>query len=196
MGSENLCELSPDQVISVLALSVSIIAIVVSVGIGYVQSQKASTSMQVGAVATIIAAMDDRQSSIIESDDGEDYLELLMNEVEFYSMLVNKKLITREDLREYLEDNFVDLYELAKEQFVGGGYLEEEEFETTYKESKTLYDTKKTNSEESKVDNPGDVRVGDISPQFSFSHDCGTSLIGFLRYRSAHDLLGHSSRVC
>ena len=40
--------------------------------------------MQVGAVATIIAAMDDRQSSIIESDDGEDYLELLMNEVEFY----------------------------------------------------------------------------------------------------------------
>ena len=172
MGSENLCELSPDQVISVLALSVSIIAIVVSVGIGYVQSQKASTSMQVGAVAT------------------------MMNEVEFYSMLVNKELITRKDLREYLEDNFVDLYELAKEQFVGGGYLEEEEFETTYKESKTLYDTKKTNSEESKVDNPGDVRVGDISPQFSFSHDCGTSLIWYLRYRSAHDLLGHSSRVC
>lgn len=58
-------------------------------------------------------------------------------------MRKSRKLITREDLREYLEDNFVDLYELAKEQFVGGGYLEEKEFETTYKESKTLYDTKK-----------------------------------------------------
>ena len=161
VGSENLCELSPDQVISVLALSVSIIAIVVSVRIGCVQSQKASTSMQVGAVATIIAAMDDRQSSIIESDDGEDYLELLMNEVEFYSMLVNKELITRKDLREYLEDNFVDLYELAKEQLVGGGYLEEEEFVSTYRESTTLYRKNKTNSDESKVDKPDDVRVGD-----------------------------------
>ena len=91
MGSENLCELSLDQVISVLMLAISAITVLVSAIIGYVQSQKASTSMQVGAVATIIAAMDDRQSSIIESDDGEDYLELLMNEVEFYSMLVNKK---------------------------------------------------------------------------------------------------------
>ena len=126
------------------ALAVSVFALVVTVLIGSLQLRSASKSLQINAVVSLLSMIDDCQRGLNEHKNNRKQLNLsihrLMNKLDMYALLVNNRHIRDVELRNFLEEHYVELLEDIID------YGDEDELKNSYKDAYELYQKLKEGS--------------------------------------------------
>lgn len=125
--------MDPSLAVAIIAAVVAIIAIVVAILIANKQSKENSIATQATLLSSIIGSINEYHTKLIEAGDErqrEQLKEVLLNELEFYALMVNRGIINDDKLGSFFNEGYCGMYEELKVS----------ECEADHVEMKILYD--------------------------------------------------------
>ena len=125
--------MDPNLLVAIIAVLVAIVAIRVAILIANKQSEENSIATQATLLSSILGSINDYHTKLIEAQDKgqrEQFKEVLLNEMEFYALMVNRGIIKDDKLSSFFNEGYCEMYV----------ELEVHNCATEHTEMKTLYD--------------------------------------------------------
>lgn len=119
---------------------IGITSVLVAIIIAYRQSKKNSIATQATLLCSILGSINEYHTKLIELNDEEQkaqFKEVLLNELEFYALMVNTDIIKDDRLSSFFNEGYREMYEELKVN----------EHEVEHDEMKTLYDQLSRNAQ-------------------------------------------------